>query len=93
MKYFDNEKQDNFKADFGFTTPHETKGKCKSPVFANHYLHRIAIMKDCHIGNKGDIEESGLPGWISKFICTGCGKRYKVNKQRGYFHPDSQNSV
>lgn len=93
MNYFNNEKQDNFKADFGFMAPHKTKAKCKCPVFANHCLHRIAIMKDYHIGSKGDIEKTGLPGWVSKFICTGCGKRYTINKQKGYFHPDSQNSA
>jgi len=88
MGYFKNEKQDNFKADFGFNAPHKTKAKCKEPVFADHYLHRIALMKDYHVGSKGDIDEGGLPGWVSKFVCTGCGKRYTIDKIKGYFHPD-----
>ena len=88
MGYFENEKQDNFKADFGFDSPHRTPTKCKAPVFADHYLHRIALMKDYHVGSKGDIDEGGLPGWVSKFVCTGCGKRYTINKIKGYFHPD-----
>jgi hypothetical protein len=51
-------------------------------------------MKDFHIGSRGDIDEGGMPGWISKFICTGCGKRYKIKPPHhssgisGYFHPD-----
>jgi hypothetical protein len=94
MDYFDDKKQNDFVADYGFTGPHETKTECKNPVFANHHLHRIAIMKDFHIGSRGDIDEGGMPGWISKFICTGCGKRYKIKPPHhssgisGYFHPD-----
>jgi hypothetical protein len=89
MNYFNNEKQDNFKADFGFTAPHRTKTKCKNPVFADPYLHRIALMKDEHFGSKGDRDENGLAGWVSKHICTGCGKKYKIDKIVGWFHPDA----
>jgi hypothetical protein len=94
MWNFNNKKQDEFVADFGFTSPHKTKAECKNPVFADHQLHRIAIMKDYHIGSKGDVDEGGMPGWVSKFVCTGCGKRYKVKVDprdigiTGYFHPD-----
>ena len=95
MGNFNNKKQDEFVADFGFSSPHKTKAECKSPVFADHHLHRIAIMKDYHVGSKGDVDEGGMPGWVSKFICTGCGKRYKIkpagreaNGISGYFHPD-----
>ena len=82
--WFDSEIQNNFKADFGFGEPHKTKTDCKNPVFANHKLHRIAYMKDEHFGSKGDRDEGGLSGWVSKPTCTGCGKKFK----RGYFHPD-----
>jgi len=90
INYWDNEKQNNFKADYGFASPHRTKTKCKQPVFADHYLHRIAIMKDEHFGNKGDRDINGLPGYVSKFICTGCGKKYTIDKIKGYFHPDTK---
>ena len=89
MNYFDNKEQNDFKADFGFMPPHRTKTKCTKPVFADNYLHRIAIMKDFHVGSKGDIDEEGAVGWISKFICTGCGKRYKINKNKSFFHPEN----
>lgn len=83
-----------FKADFGFMSPHTTKAKCINPQFADHYKHRIAIMKDFHIGSKGDIDENGIPGWVSKLVCTGCGKKYKVKMDGGsvnaFFHPDNQ---
>ena len=84
MGYFNKEKQDNFKADFGFDAPHRTKRKCSNPVFADHYLHRLAIMKHEHFGSKGDRDEGGAPGWVAKTICTGCGKEYKKN-QRGFY--------
>ena len=77
MSYFDNPIQDNFKADFGFNAPKETTAKCKNPVFASPYYHRIALMKDYHIGSKGDIDDNGVPGWIVKQVCTGCGKVFK----------------
>ena len=92
MGYFNNEKQDNFKADFGFHPPHRTKGKCKQPVFADNNLHRIAIMKDYHVGSKGDVDEGSIPGWVSKFVCTGCGKSYKIDKKKGYFHADKRSA-
>jgi hypothetical protein len=90
MGYFNNETQDNFKADFGFDTPHRTKTKCSNPVFADHYLHRLAIMKHEHFGSKGDKDEGGVAGWVAKTICTGCGKEYKKNK-RG-FHLDKRSA-
>jgi hypothetical protein len=88
MGYFNNEVQDNFKADFGFSAPHRTKKPCSNPVFADKTLHRLAIMKDFHLGHKGDVEENGLPGWVAKFVCTGCGKQYK---QKVFFR-DKQSS-
>ena len=86
MGYFNNDVQDNFKADFGFDAPHSTKSNCMNPVFADHSFHRIAIMKDEHFGSKGDRDENGISGWVSKSICTGCGKEYHKNKK--YFHLD-----
>lgn len=83
MGYFNNEKQDNFKADFGFTT-HRTKTKCKNPIYADHHLHRIAIIKDEHFGSKGDRDENGLAGWVSKYVCTACDKKIKKSS----FHVD-----
>lgn len=84
MGYFENEVQDNFKADFGFDSPHRTKAKCKNPVFADHHLHRIALMKHEHFGSKGDRDEGGTPGWVSKFVCTGCGKSYTIRSIKGF---------
>jgi len=86
MGYFKNDVQDNFKSDFGFSAPHQTKTKCSNPVFAYPYLHRIAIMKDEHFGSKGDRDENGIPGWVTKSVCTGCGKEFKKNKKM--FHID-----
>jgi len=90
MGQFNNKIQDEFKADFGFLAPHRTPTECKSPVFADKRLHRIAIMKDQHFGSKGDMDENGLRGWTSKFICTGCGKRFTINKQKLFFHVDKK---
>lgn len=94
MDYFDDKKQNEFESDFGFMAPHKTKAECKNPVFADKHLHRIAIMKKEHLGSKGDRDQGGLPGWLSKFVCTGCGKAYRVRPFSnqpgidGYFHPD-----
>jgi hypothetical protein len=85
MAFFDDPKQENFKADFGFCSPRRTKTKCKNPVFADHHLHRIALMKDFHVGTANDRDKNGLPGWFTKEICTGCGKHFK---QGGYFIRD-----
>lgn len=85
MAYFDDPKQENFKADFGFCSPRRTKEKCKNPVFADHKLHRIALMKDFHVGSKGDIDEGGISGWVAKEICTGCGMEFPDG---GYFIRD-----
>lgn len=79
-----NEEQNNFKADFGFDTPHRTKSKCANPVFADHHLHRIAVMKDEHFGSKGDRDEGGAQGWVAKSICTGCGKEFLKNRKGFY---------
>jgi len=46
-------------------------------VFADHNLHRIAIMKKEHFGSPGDRDEGGIPGWVASRICTGCGKEFK----------------
>jgi len=85
MAVFEDPKQENYKADYGFCSPRRTKSKCKNPVFADNHLHRIALMKDYHIGSKGDIDEGGIPGMITKEICTGCGKHFKKG---GYFIRD-----
>lgn len=92
MGYFNNKIQDEFKADFGFNPPHRTKAECKNPVFANKHLHRIAIMKDEHFGSKGDRDEGGVPGWVAKFVCTGCGKSYKINGTKSAFYVDAKPS-
>lgn len=81
MSIFGNIEQDNYKADFGFCSPHETKKECEKPVFANKNIHRLAIQKDFHLGSKGDIDENGVPGWVCKRVCTGCGKQYKKNNK------------
>ncbi len=77
-----NQEQANYKADFGFDAPRKTKTKCSNPVFADPHFHRIAVMKDFHVGHKGDIDEGGAPGWVSKSICTGCGR---VFKDKGFY--------
>lgn len=82
MSYFNNEKQDNFVADLGFDTPHRTKSLCANPVFADHNLHRIAIMKKEHFGSPGDRDEGGIPGWVASRVCTGCGK---IFKDKGFY--------
>lgn len=84
MNYFNSEKQNNFKADFGFDSPHRTAKECSEPVFADKHLHRLAIMKHEHFGSRGDRDENGIAGWVAKTICTGCGKEYKKNKRRFY---------
>lgn len=84
MSWFDDEKQNNFKADFGFAAPHRTLKKCANPVFSSPYYHRMAIMKHEHFGSKGDSDEGGVAGWVAKQICTGCGKEYRKNK-RGFY--------
>ncbi len=89
MNYFSDTKQNDFKADFGFMPPHRTKTECKHPVFMDHHLHRIALMKDEHFGSKGDRDENGIPGWVSKPTCTGCGKKFK----NGYFHIDKASTL
>jgi hypothetical protein len=89
MGWFEDKKQSEFTSDFGFMPPKRTKTDCKSPVFKDKKLHRIAIMKDKHMGNKGDLDEGGISGWVSKFICTGCGKSYSIGKVKGYFHVDN----
>jgi hypothetical protein len=81
MNYFNNEKQNNFKSDFGFNDPHRTAKECSEPVFADKHLHRLAIIKHEHLGSKGDRDENGIAGWVAKTICTGCGKEYK----RGFY--------
>lgn len=84
MGNFNSEEQNNFKADFGFDEPHWTAKKCNNPLFADHHVHRLAIMKHEHFGSKGDRDEGGAPGWVAKTICTGCGKEYKKS-QRGFY--------
>ena len=74
-------------SDFGFTQV-RTRRECSNPVFADHKLHHIAILKDFHLGNMGDKDPNGVPGWVSKFVCTGCGSILKLNGFSGHFHPD-----
>jgi hypothetical protein len=76
----------DFKADFGFDKPKRTKSKCENPEFADPNYHRIAIMKDFHVGDKGDKDEGGIKGWVSKRICTGCNKEFY--KGNGFFYQD-----
>ena len=93
MNYFKNDIQNNYKSDFGFDAPHRTKSKCSNPVFADHYLHRIAIMKDEHFGSNGDRDENGVSGWVCKYICTGCGKEYKKNHKGFYTDNHYKNEI
>ena len=78
------------KADFGFMPPHRTKSECKKPEFADKHMHRIAIIKKEHFGSKGDRDENGLSGWVSKFVCVGCGKTFRIKGTSGYFHVDEK---
>lgn len=89
MNYFSTQEQNEFKADFGFDEPISTKKECANPVFYDKTLHRVAIMKDFHCGSKGDIDENGVAGWVSKSICTGCGK---VFKNKAGFYIDKKNN-
>ncbi len=72
-------KSKDFKADFGFYPPHKTRKECANPEFADHNYHRVAIMKDEHLGSPGDRQDTGLKGWTSKLVCTGCGREFKHN--------------
>jgi hypothetical protein len=78
-----------FTPDFWFAEPHKTKTICNNPEFAEKHLHRIAVMKDYHLGSTGDVDENGLKGWVVKGICVGCGKKFK--KFNG-FVADKQNT-
>ena len=69
----------NIKPDFGWHSPKRTKQECSKPEFADHHLHRVAIMKDEHWGANGDRDENGLPGWTAKLVCNGCGRKFKHN--------------
>lgn len=80
---------EDFKPDFGFSAPYRAKFKAENPVFSDPYLHRIAIMKDFHVGSVGDIDEHGTPGWASKYVCTCCNKEHNINGFDGMFHPDN----
>ena len=73
-----------FKADFGFDKPLKTVAECQNPEFADKHLHRLAIMKDFHVGSKGDVDENGVSGWISKKVCTGCGRVFTKNHSSFY---------
>ena len=87
--YFQDEVQNNFRPDFGFDSPKRTKKECANPLFHDKKLHRVAIMKDYHVGAKGDVEENGLSGWIAKKACTSCGKQF----QWGGFYSDKKETV
>ena len=71
-----------------YSSPHRTKTLCKKPEFADKYLHRIEMVPIKHLGSKGYIDENGMPGWIRIFVCTGCGKQYKINGMKKCFVPD-----
>ena len=43
------------KADFGFMPPHRTKSECKKPEFADKHMHRIAIIKKEHFGDRKSV--------------------------------------
>jgi hypothetical protein len=53
---------DNIKPDFGWHSPKRTKKECANPDFADHKLHRVAIMKDEHWGAKGIVRIIKLYG-------------------------------
>lgn len=72
-------KDNGLKPDFFWSAPKRTKTKCSNPQFADHYLHRVAVMKKEHWGAKGDRDEGGVPGWTLKLVCSGCGKEFKKN--------------
>ena len=78
--------KDNIKPDYGWHSPKRTSKPCSNPDFADKHLHRLAIVKDEHFGAKGDRDENGMSGWVSKLVCNGCGRKFK-----GYFHPDGKN--
>ena len=75
------QQQLDFVPDFWIEGTHLTKTKCANPPYADHYKHRIAIMKAFHVGSKGDVDENGMSGWIAKRICTGCGKEFLRHKR------------
>ena len=79
-----NENEPVIKNDYGFTVRKSTE-LCKDPLFADKKLHHCAILKDFHIGSSGDIDEGGMPGWISKVVCTRCGKNFG----NAGFYPDA----
>ena len=68
--------KDNITPDFGWTAPIKNKIKCDNPDFADHYMHRLALIKSEHAGSPGDRDENGLPGWRVKKICNGCGREF-----------------
>lgn len=72
----------NITPDFGWHSPIRTKTECPNPDFADHKLHRVAIMKNEHFGSPGDRDEGGIPGWTVKLVCNGCRKEFKMN---GFF--------
>ena len=46
-------------------------------------------MKDHHVGSKGDKDETGMKGWICKFVCVGCGKNYSIEHSKKVFIPEN----
>lgn len=69
--------KDNIVPDYGWHYPPvRTKKPCSNPDFADHNLHRVAIMKNEHFGSPGDRDERGLPGWTAKLICNGCKREF-----------------
>ena len=43
------------------------------------------MMKDYHVGSKGDIDKGGISGWVAKRVCTGCSREFK-----GGFYSDAK---
>jgi hypothetical protein len=73
---------DNITPDFGWTSPFDSRQledgpiECDNPDFRDVYMHRMARMKHEHFGSPGDRDENGIPGWVVKKICNGCGREF-----------------
>jgi hypothetical protein len=80
------EMKDEIIPDYGWAAPIRTNDECSNPEFSSKHYHRVAIMKQEHFGAIGDRDENGLPGWVTKLVCNGCGREFK---NRG-FYPDTE---
>lgn len=71
--------------DFGYIGPKETKQECSNPQFHYKRYHKIGLFKKEHFGHPGDRDPCGLPGWVVKAVCVGCGREFKHSG----FYPDA----